>query len=391
MTYDFDRLVDRRHTDSSKWQKYGPDVLPLWVADMDFQSPEPVIRALRERVEHGVFGYLAFEQPEFHELFADRLLKRYGWRVSPDAVVIIPGIIPGFNVAGRILAAPGDGLILQTPVYPPILRAASSIGLTREEAPLARRPDGSYAVDLDAFTAGIRERTRFFLLCNPHNPVGRVFTRDELTSLAQVCLRRGLAIVADEIHCELTLGGARHTPIASLDPEIAERTITLMAPSKTFNLAGLKCSVAIITNAALREKFIAARVDLVSTVNVLGYTAAYAAYRDGQPWLDELLRYLEANRDFAMDYVRTRLAGVAMYPPEATYLAWLDCRNAGAASADPFTFFLDKARVALSDGGLFGHGGGGFVRLNFGCPRAMLTEALERMREALMRDRPARV
>src|SRR6266540_312586 len=354
MTYDFDRLIDRRRTDSSKWQTYGPDVLPLWVADMDFQSPEPVIRALRERVEHGVFGYLMLEQPEFHQLFADRLLKRYGWRVSPDAVVIIPGVIPGFNVAGRV------------------------------EAPLARRPDGSYEVDVDAFAAAIRDRTRFFLLCNPHNPVGRVFRRDELQRLAEVCLRRSLTIVADEIHCELVYPGHRHTPIASLDPEIAERTITLMAPSKTFNLAGLKCSVAIIPNAALREKFVAARVDLVSTVNVLGYTAAYAAYRDGQPWLEELLRYLEANRDFAIDYARTRLPGVRVAAPEATYLAWLDCRNAGAAGADPFTFFLDKARVALSDGLLFGHGGEGFVRLNFGCPRAMLTEALERMREALM-------
>src|SRR2546426_5739559 len=391
MAYDFDRLIDRRGTDSDKWQKYGPDVLPLWIADMDFQSPEPVIRALRERVEHGVFGYLAFEQPEFHELFADRLRKRYGWRVSPDAVVIIPGVIPGFNVAGRILAAPGDGLILQTPVYPPILRAASSIGLTREEAPLARRADGRYEIDLDAFSTAIRERTRFFLLCNPHNPVGRVFTREELMSLAQICLRRGLAIVADEIHCELTLGGRRHTPIASLDPEIAERTITLMAPSKTFNLAGLKCSVAVIPNAALREKFIAARADLVQTVNVLGFTAAFAAYRDGQPWLEELLRYLEANRDFAVEYVRTRLPGVRVATPEATYLAWLDCRNAGAAAADPFTFFLEKARVALNDGALFGPGGAGFVRLNFGCPRSLLAEALDRMREALTRDRPARV
>ncbi|PYN03896.1 MAG: hypothetical protein DME07_05310 [Candidatus Rokuibacteriota bacterium] len=388
MTYDFDRLIDRRGTHSDKWQKYGPDVLPLWIADMDFQSPEPVIRALRERVEHGVFGYLAFEQPEFHELFADRLLKRYNWRVSPDAVVLIPGVIPGFNVAGRVLAAPGDGLILQTPVYPPILRAASSIGLTRQEAPLARRADGRYAPDVDAFAAAIRERTRFFLLCNPHNPVGRVFSRDELTRLAEVCLRRGLAIVADEIHCELTLDGQRHTPIASLAPEISERTITLMAPSKTFNLAGLKCSVAIIPNAALREKFVAGRVDLVQTVNVLGYAAAVAAYRDGQPWLDELLRYLEANRDFVVEYVRARLPGVAVAPPEATYLAWLDCRNAGPAAPDPFTFFLEKARVALSDGALFG--AGGFVRLNFGCPRSILTEALDRMSLALTGGRPAR-
>ena len=391
MTYDFDRVIDRRHSDSSKWQKYGPDVLPLWVADMDFRSPEPVIRALRERVEHGVYGYLAFEQPQLHELFADRLLKRYGWRVSPEAVVIIPGVIPGFNVAGRVLAAPGDGLVLMTPVYPPILRAAGNMGLTREGAPLARRADGRYEADVDAFTAAIRERTRFFLLCNPHNPVGRVFERDVLQRLAEICLRRGLAIVADEIHCELTYSGQRHTPIASLDPEIAERTITLMAPSKTFNLAGLKCSVAVIPNAALREKFVAARVDLVSTVNVLGYTAAYAAYRDGQAWLDELMRYLEANRDFAVSYARTRLPGVKVAPPEATYLAWLDCTGAGPAAADPFTFFLDKARVALNDGALFGPGGQGFVRLNFGCPRSLLAEALDRMREALTRDRPARV
>jgi cysteine-S-conjugate beta-lyase len=305
--------------------------------------------------------------------------------------VLIPGVIPGFNVAGRILAAPGDGLILQTPVYPPILRAATSIGLTREEAPLARRPDGRYEVDLDAFSAAIRDRTRFFLLCNPHNPVGRVFTRAELESLAQVCLRRGLAIVADEIHCELTLGGQRHMPIASLDPEIAERTITLMAPSKTFNLAGLKCSVAIIPNAALRERFVNGRIDLVQTVNVFGYTAAFAAYRDGQSWLDELLRYLEANRDFVAEYVRTRLPGVAMYPPEATYLAWLDCRNAGEAGRDPYTFFLERARVALNDGPLFGAGGAGHVRLNFGCPRSMLAQALDQMRDALTAGRPARV
>src|SRR5499426_1329683 len=391
MTYDFDHLIDRRRSDSSKWQKYGPDVLPLWVADMDFQSPEPVIRALRERVEHGVYGYITFEQPEFHELFADRLLKRYGWRVAPDAVVIIPGVIPGFNVAGRILSAPGDGLILQTPVYPPILRAATSIGLTREEAPLARRPDGRYEVDLDAFSAAIGDRTRLFLLCSPHNPVGRVFTREELTGLAQICLRRGLAIVADEIHCELTLAGSRHTPIASLDPEIAERTITLMAPSKTFNLAGLKCSVAIIPNAKLREQFVNGRIDLVQTVNVFGYTAAFAAYRDGQPWLDELLRYLEASRDFVSEYVRRHLPGVAMYPPEATYLAWLDCRNAGEVGRDPHTFFLERARVALSDGAQFGAGGAGHVRLNFGCPRSMLVKALDQMREALTAGRPARV
>jgi cystathionine beta-lyase len=197
--------------------------------------------------------------------------------------------------------------------------------------------------------------------------------------------------VSDEIHCELTLGTSRHTPIASLDPEIAERTITLMAPSKTFNLAGLKCSVAIIPNARLREQFVNGRIDLVQTVNVFGYTAAFAAYRDGQPWLDELLRYLEANRDFVAQYVRDRLPGVSVFPPEATYLAWLDCTKAGEAARDPFTYFLERARVALNDGTLFGPGGTGFVRLNFGCPRPLLAQALDRMREALTADRAARV
>jgi cystathionine beta-lyase len=350
---------------------------------MDFQSPEPVIRALRERVEHGVYGY-GFEEPEFAEVFVDRLQKRHGWKVSPEAVVLIPGVIPGFNVACRALTQPGDGLLMQLPVYPPILRSPGNHGLTRDEAPLGRDRDGRYVADLDAFRAAIHARTRAFILCNPHNPVGRVFTRDELSGMAQICLERDLPIIADEIHSDLLYQGQRHVPMASLAPEVEQRTITLMAPSKTFNLAGLKISVAVIPNASLRERFMAARGDYVqASVNIMGYVAALAAYRDGQPWLDELLRYLEANRDFLADYVRRRLPGVTMTPPEGTYLAWLDCRNAGPAAADPFTFVLERAKVALNDGALFGRGGQGFVRLNFGSPRALLTEGLERMREAL--------
>jgi cystathionine beta-lyase len=238
-------------------------------------------------------------------------------------------------------------------------------------------------VDWESFEKAIHPRTRFFLLCNPHNPVGRAFRRDELTRMAEICLRHDLAICADEVHCDLVFAGHRHTPIASLAPEIADRTITLTAPSKSFNLPGLKCAHAIIPNAALREKFVAARADLVQTVNVLGYTAALAAYRDGRPWLDGLLRYLASNRDLVVESVRKHLPGVAVAPPEATYLAWLDCREAGLPNDDPYTFFLDKARVALSDGAAFGAGGEGFVRLNFACPRATLGEALGRMREAL--------
>ncbi len=382
MSHDFDRRVERRSTASNKWRKYGPDVLPLWVADMDFASPEPVVRALRERAEHPVYGYL-FEEPEFFEVFTDRLQKRYGWRVPPEAVSLIPGVIPGFNVALRALAAPGDGVLIQTPMYPPILRSHANAGLTREEAELTRQADGRYAIDVDAFERAIGARTRAFLLCSPHNPVGRVWTRDELASMARVCLRRGLTILADEIHCDLVFNGHRHTPIASLDPEVAERTITFMAPSKTFNLAGLKCAVAIIPSARLRGQFSAARADLLHGMNVFGYAAALAAYRDGQEWLDALLRYLEANRDFMVDFVRRRLPGVAVAPPEATYLAWLDCRGARLPNDDPYTFFLERARVALHDGAAFGRGGRGFVRLNFGCPRAMLTDGLERVRAAL--------
>ncbi len=349
---------------------------------MDFPSPEPVVRALRERVEHGFFGY-GTEQPEFYDVIIDRLQKRFGWRVSPEAILHIPGVIPGFNLGCRALASPGDALVLQTPMYPPILRVSENCGLRRQEAPLVRQADGRYAIDFDVFRSAIDERTRLFLLCNPHNPVGRVWDRQELSRLAEICLERNLAIVADEIHCDLIYPGRQHVPIASLGPDVERRTITLMAPSKTFNLPGLKSAIAIIPERTLREKFVATQLDLVRAVNVLGYTSTLAAYRDGQPWLDELLRYLEANRNFAVDYVRTKLPGVSTAPPEGTYLAWLDCRNAPAAKDDPFNFFLDRAKVALNDGTAFGAPGQGFVRLNFACPRSLLTEGLERMRQAL--------
>jgi cystathionine beta-lyase len=382
MTHDFDRVIERRHTESNKWHKYGPDVLPLWVSDMDFASPEPVVRALRERVEHGIYGY-PVEQPEFYEVVIDRLWKRFGWRVAPEAVVLLPGVIPSFNMAARALAEPGDGMLMQTPVYPPILRCPGNMGLTRREAPLARRSDGRYEIDWDAFAGAIQPRTRLFLLCNPHNPVGRVFRREELERMVELCARHDLVICADEIHGDLLYPGHQHVPVATLGPEVEARTITLMAPSKTFNLAGLKASIAIIPDPGLRERFVAAKADMVHGVNVLGYTALVAAYRDGQEWLDALLRYLQANRDFLAEYVRARMPGVRMARPEGTYLAWLDCRDARIPGGDPFTFFLERARVALNDGKTFGPRGDGFVRLNFGCPRTLLVEGLERMRGAL--------
>jgi cystathionine beta-lyase len=382
MGHDFDAILDRRATESSKWHKFPADVLPLWVADMDFRSPEPVIRALRERVEHGVFGY-GVEQPEFYEVIGDRLLKRYGWRVSPEAILTLPGVIPGFNLAARAVAGPGDGVLCATPLYPPLLRVAPNLQLSSDEAPLAQDADGRYAIDWDALERAAGPRTRFLLLCNPHNPVGRVYTREELARLADLALRRGLAIVSDEIHCDLLFDGRRHVPIASLDPEVERRTFTFIAPSKTWNLPGLKASIAIVPDPALRARFVAQQLDLVKAVNALGYVAMLAAYRDGQPWLDEALAYLERNRDAVTAAVRRDMPGVRVAPPEATYLAWLDCRRAGIPGGDPYAFFLERAKVALNDGRTFGRGGDGFVRLNFATPRAILDEALGRMAAAL--------
>jgi len=389
MHYDFDTPPDRRRTDSLKWSKYDDDVLPMWIADMDFPSPAPIVQALRERIDHGVYGYPTAimgepgELPEFRRLFVDRLADRYGWQVRPEDLVFIPGVIVAFNLACHTLAAPGGGVLVQTPVYPPILDAPQNANLRRHDALLARDADGVYVIDWDAFESAITPETRLFILCNPHNPVGRVFRPDELERMAEICLRRGVVICSDEIHCDLLYTGQRHTPIATLDPDVAQNTITLMAPTKTFNLAGLQCSIAIIQNPELLQKYQAARRGLVAWVNVIGLLAAQVAYREGQEWLDQLLVYLEANRDYLCNTVQRELSGITMARPEATFLAWLDCRQAGIDS-NLYEFFLQNARVALSDGATFGPGGEGFVRLNFGCSRALLTEALERMKRARM-------
>jgi cystathionine beta-lyase len=388
MTYDFDRIIDRRRTDSAKWANFAEDVLPLWVADMDFISPAPVIRALREYVERGLFGYALSAPKELREVIVERLARLYGWQVSPDALVFPAGVVVGYDQACHALLGSEDSLLIQTPVYPPFLSAAKWAGAQSGEMELTRGLDGSYTVDLERFegaiTDGLNRRTRAFLLCNPHNPVGRVFTPAELTAMAEICLRHDLTIISDEIHCDLIYSGHRHTPIASLSPEIEARTVTVMAPSKTYNIPGLGCAVAIIPNKELRRRYQEAHKGLAGHVNSLGYVGALAAYRDGQPWLDACLRYLEANRDFVCQYVAEKLPQLAVSPLEGTYLAWLNCRQAGIPDGmAPGKFFLEKAKVALNEGATFGKGGEGFVRLNFGCPRAILEKALERMRGAL--------
>jgi cystathionine beta-lyase len=262
-----------------------------------------------------------------------------------------------------------------------MLETAAHAGLARRDAPLSRNAEGRYTIDWEVFEAAFGPATRLFLLCNPHNPTGRVFGRDELERMAEICLRHGVPICSDEVHNELVYPGSVHVPIAALAPEIERQTITLIAPSKTFNLAGLQCSVAVIPNPELRAAYIGARRGLVTWVNIMGLIAAEAAYRDGDEWLEQLLVYLAGNRDYLAQYAAAHLPGVTLAPPEATYLAWLDCRASGLSQ--PCQCFLDLARVACSDGATFGPGGEGFVRLNFGCPRPMLAEALERISAAL--------
>ena len=384
MRYDFDRQVERRGTDSTKWGYYAHDVLPLWVADMDFISAEPILRALRERVEHGVFGY-PIPPPELYELVQARLRALYNWEVAHDEILFVPGVVPGFNVACHAVGEPGDGVLVQPPVYYPFLTAPGNAGRVRQYAQVGLRGQ-RYEVDYDAFESAITDRTSMFLFCNPHNPVGRVYRKDELARMAEICLRHDLVICSDEIHCDLVFSGHRHLPIASLAPEIAARTITLMAPSKTFNIAGLHCSFAVIQDRELRQAFQAARGGMVGGTNVLAYAAAIAAYRDGGEWLDQVLAYVQANRDYLQGYVSEHLPGIEMIPLEGTYLAWLDCRGSGI-EGKPGEFFRTVAHVALNEGEAFGPGGEGFVRLNLGCPRATLVEALERMRAALVEGR----
>ena len=379
--FDFDRLIDRRSLPSEKWGRYaGRDVLPLWGADMDFAAPPVVIDALHRRIDHGVFGYTD-AWPSLIDAVVDGLQRDHGWTIQPDWLVWLPGVVAGFNLACAIAGQPGDGVLTATPVYPPFLTAPAHTGRVLQRVELVLR-DGRWQWDWDALEAACTPSTRLLLLCSPHNPVGRVFDDAELRRLADFAARHDLLVCSDEIHCGLVLDPARpHRPLAALDEATAGRTITLMAPSKTWNIPALYCAFAVIPDAALRRRYRHAMRGIVPHVNVLGMVAAEAAYRDGDAWRRALLDYLRANRDRVVEAVAA-MPGLAMVVPEATYLAWIDCRAMMAARglSDPAAFF-EAAGVGLSDGAAFG--APGFVRLNFGCPRSTLDAALARMAHAL--------
>jgi len=376
-TFDFDSPIDRRVEPGDKWGRYvGRDVLPLWVADMDFAAPPAVIDALRRRLDHPVFGYTD-AWPGLVDAIVDGIARDHAWRIDPDWLVWLPGVVSGFNLACRAVGDAGDEVFTATPVYPPFLTAPANSGRRLVTRALVQ-DGGRWGWDRAAIEAALSPRTKLVLLCNPHNPVGRVFDRDELGWIADVAARHDLTICSDEIHCGLVLDDdAPHLPIAALDDDVARRTITLMAPSKTWNIPALYCAFAIIPDPALRRRFRHQMRGIVPHPNLLGMVAAEAAYRDGGPWRAALIDYLRGNRELVMNAIAA-MPGLAAARPQATYLAWIDCRDAGVD--DPAKFFED-AGVGLSDGAPFGMPG--FVRLNFGCPRALLVEALERMRRAL--------
>ena len=389
MPYNFDKPIERRSSGCSKWNYYDEDVIPMWVADMDFQAPEPVLQALHERVDHGVFGY-GYDSQCLIDTLCDRMAERYNWEVSPDDIVLLPGVVSSFNRASLAFAGDDGGVLMQVPVYPPFLSAPDNQKKRADLAELSVVKNGTlrYEVDFDVFEAAIQPSTGMFLLCNPHNPVGRAYNREELMCMAEICARHNLIICSDEIHCELMMAGHTHLPIASIDPEISGRTITLMAPSKTFNIPGLDFSFAIIQNPVLKDQFMEAGRGLIPYPRILGTTAAQAAYEEGDDWLAALLVYLTDNRDFLVDYVKNNLPGLKITVPEGCYLAWIDCRDVGIAGS-PYQFFLEKARVAFNDGSRFGPGGKGFIRINYGCPRSQLVQALDRMKSALAEFSPA--
>jgi cysteine-S-conjugate beta-lyase len=393
----FDQPVNRRGTNSLKWTRYDADVLPLWVADMDFRAPEPVRQALHAAVDHGVFGYEMLTRP-LAETVAARMQRLYGWAVSPEMVLTTPGIVAGFNAAARAVCAPGEGILLQPPVYPPFFEVPPNSGTVAQLASLRQvneRHTVRYEIDWPAFEAAVNSngaRTAMFLLCHPHNPTGQIYTRAELERMAGTCLRHNAVICSDEIHSELLLGGARHTPLASLSAEIARRTITLVSASKTFNVVGLFCGFAIIPDPGLRSRYRKVLNQLVLHVNSLGFTAAKEAFSGAcDSWLAALRQYLTANRNFVVDFVARELEGVRVTVPDATYLAWLDFAElvrSGRITSGPHQFILERARVGLNPGAEFGSGGDHFVRLNFACPRSTLTEALQRIKRAVNGEKP---
>jgi cystathionine beta-lyase len=385
--YDFDRPVDRRGTASLKWDfderlTGVRHLLPLWIADMDFKAPTEVIQALSRRVEHGVFGY-TLEPESYYQAIIDWMKRRHDWEIRRGWMISCPGVVPSIGLALRAYSSPGDRVIIQPPVYYPFREAILNNGRRVAENPLQLR-GGRYRMDFDQLAQLIDNRTRMLILCSPHNPVGRVWSRVELEKLVDICAHHDLVIVSDEIHHDLVMKGFRHLPTAGLSEQAGRITITLTAATKTFNLAGLGCSMAVITNPRLRRRFKTAwKSQWTGAANALSAAATEAAYRYGERWLEQVLAYIRQNYDFLVRFLGRQVPQARVTPLEGTYLAWVDLRALGLSAETLKERILKTGRVWLDEGPKFGTGGEGFQRLNLACPRSTLAEALERIAAAL--------
>ena len=394
MKYDFDLICSRKDTNCSKWDRLqavfgSDDLIPMWVADMDFPAARPIAEAIQERAAHEFYGYTE-PGKSLIEAVVERMKNKFDWRINPEWVVFTPGVIPAINIAIRSLTRPGDEVILQEPVYYPFFGAVRQNGcqILTNELKLA---NGRYEIDFNDLARkfqprmGMREmpgRAKAIVLCNPHNPIGRLWNRDELTRLGKIVIGNGATVISDEVHCEIVFKGNKHTPFAAISEEFEQNCIVCMAPSKTFNLAGLEASSIIIPNKKLRQKFNEARVG-VSIPNLFGLVAMEAAYRYGDEWLEQVLDYLQGNLEFTLDYFEKKIPQIKVIRPDATYLLWLDCRALALSDAALRSLMREKAKVGLDDGFLFGAGGSGFQRMNIACPRGMVQEALSRIENAV--------
>lgn len=388
MTYDFDELINRRGTNSLKWDSAAdPDVLPLWVADMDFRTAQPVIDALKRRVEHGIFGYTHVPDA-FYESIIRWFARRHGWTMRREWMLYTSGVVPALSAVIKALTAPGDKVLVQTPVYNCFFSSIRNNGCTVEESPLIYE-NQTYRMDFDDLERRAADpRVKVMLLCNPHNPAGRVWTRDELARLGDICLRHGVTVVADEIHCELVMPGHAYTPYASVSEAMRHGSVTCLSPTKSFNMAGLQIAAIVSDDADVRRRIDRAiNINEVCDVNPFGIEATIAAYDEGEPWLLQLLDYLKGNYDFMCDYCREHLPAFPLTKLEGTYLVWMDCGVLGQPSEELEERLVDESRLWLNAGTMYGAAGEGFMRWNIACPRARLAEALERFTEFLNRTR----
>jgi cysteine-S-conjugate beta-lyase len=387
MTWNFDEPAKREGTNCIKYdlreETFGvKDVIPMWVADMDFNTPDFVIKSLQNRLNNEIFGY-SFRPPEYFLSIIDWLECRHNWRVEKEWICFSPGIVPALNFCTLAFTQPGDNIIVQPPVYFPFFSAAESHGRKLLYNRLTES-DGKWVMDYDSLIAGIDGKTKMIIISNPHNPIGRVWTPDELNKLADICLKNNILILSDEIHCDLVLPGFSYTPFAKLSEVIAGNTITCIAPSKTFNLAGLSTSSVIISNPVLRKSFNRIVENLhVGNGNIFGTIASIAAYSHGHQWLDALLDYIDHNIDFVEDYCRKMIPEIIPVQPEATYMLWLDCRKFGMTGKELQNFFVNRAGVGMNEGSTFGPGGEGFMRMNLATTHQTVMKAMEQIEKAV--------